>query len=568
MVFYPMYKCLSLFFFVMSYVLFVLGMFFMTQTSVMMVEWSLMNMNSVAVNFTLILDWMSWFFSSVVCFISSMVLLYSISYMEEDSNLNRFVILLVLFILSMLMLIFSPNLISILLGWDGLGLISYCLIIYYQNKSSYKAGFVTVLMNRIGDTAVIISICLMLNFGSWHFLCYEAYFEMHFIILFIILACFTKSAQIPFSSWLPVAMAAPTPVSALVHSSTLVTAGVYLMIRFSNVLMNFNCKMFIYFSLITMFLAGVFALFEYDMKKIIALSTLSQLGLMMSCIFLGYPSLCFFHLLTHALFKSLMFLCSGIIIHSQMGNQDIRFMGSLIISNPFMSTCFCISSFSLSAMPFMSGYYSKDLILEFVSMSNYNILVLIFFYISTILTVIYTFRMIYYFLINNVCSIKMFYSNQELDFMSLSIFMISCVSIMGGSFLSWLLLINPTLIILPTFIKYMPLIMVVLGSWIGLEYSYLFYSKSLSSLSMSYKSSLGHMLFMLDVSQVITFFSLKSATMFCFIMDQGWLEEWSSSNILKFLFLSISYLYSMNFNSIKLFMFWVLFFISFLILWS
>lgn len=188
------------------------------------------------------------------------------------------------------------------------------------------------------------------------------------------IAAITKRAQIPFSSWLPAAMAAPTPVSALVHSSTLVTAGVYLLIRFrpifSNYMLNRNLLLL---SVLTMFISGLGAIFEYDLKKIIALSTLSQLGLIIRTLCLGIPEFAFFHLLTHALFKSLLFICAGYVIHGMKDCQDIRFIGAITIQRPVLVSYFNVANLALCGMPFLAGFYSKDLILERILMQTRNV---------------------------------------------------------------------------------------------------------------------------------------------------------------------------------------------------
>lgn len=217
------------------------------------------------------------------------------------------------------------------------------------------------------------------------------------IILMILIAGLTKRAQIPFSVWLPLAIAAPTPVSALVHSSTLVTAGVYLLFRFNRFLIRFEVKnLLLYISVFTIFMAGLIANFEIDLKKIIALSTLSQLGLIIIVLSLGLKFLAFYHLLTHAVFKSLLFICAGIIIHFIDNNQDIRFYGILNEYVPFTIIRFYVSRLALIGFPFLSGFYSKDLIIEIIYIINFNIFIISFIILSVILTVSYSLRLIYY----------------------------------------------------------------------------------------------------------------------------------------------------------------------------
>jgi len=217
------------------------------------------------------------------------------------------------------------------------------------------------------------------------------------IVVFIVFAAITKRAQIPFSSWLPAAMAAPTPVSALVHSSTLVTAGVYLLIRFNILLVeSIFGRVLLLIAGFTIFMSGLAANFEFDLKKIIALSTLSQLGLIIMILSIGFYKLAFFHLLTHALFKALLFICAGSVIHSIKNSQDIRDMGGLVNCMPFRIICLHCANLALCGMPFLAGFYSKDLILELVLVSSVNYLIFFLYFFSTGLTVCYSLRLSYY----------------------------------------------------------------------------------------------------------------------------------------------------------------------------
>jgi len=224
--------------------------------------------------------------------------------------------------------------------------------------------------------------------------------ERFIVLILVIIAALTKRAQIPFSAWLPAAIAAPTPVSALVHSSTLVTAGVYLLIRFNYAL---GIREFLFFiGTLTIFISGLGANFETDLKKIIALSTLRQLGLIIITLGLGLYEYAFFHLLTHAIFKSLLFLCAGVFIHSMGDLQDIRIIGGLIISCPATSFYFISSSIALCGFPFLSGFYSKDIILELFFLSKINMFMILIIFIATIFTLSYSVRLIYYIFFNNL----------------------------------------------------------------------------------------------------------------------------------------------------------------------
>lgn len=213
----------------------------------------------------------------------------------------------------------------------------------------------------------------------------------------VFLAAITKSAQIPFSYWLPQAIAAPTPVSSLVHSSTLVTAGVYLIIRFNFYICRSGINyILMILSILTRLIAGVIANFEYDLKKIIALSTLRQLGLIMVTLGIGLVDIAFYHLVIHALFKSLLFLCSGIIIHQILNNQDIRFYGGLNEFIPLVMIRFLIARLALCGAPFLAGFYSKDLLVESFNLNKINLLMSVIIILSLVITVRYTFRLFYY----------------------------------------------------------------------------------------------------------------------------------------------------------------------------
>nr|YP_010736839.1 NADH dehydrogenase subunit 5 [Macropsis hainanensis]WEP24713.1 NADH dehydrogenase subunit 5 [Macropsis hainanensis] len=454
--------------FIGSMIFLYMGFLFMFMNYSFFFEWEFFNLNSLSLCYLIFFDWMSLMFCFVVFFISSMVLIYSSIYMGVNSySSKRFLYLVLLFIISMIMMILSPNLISILLGWDGLGIVSYCLVIYYQSNSSFLSGMITCLTNRLGDIGLLIMICWLFSYGGWHFIFYTNFYSsMIFYVIFI--SSFTKSAQIPFCCWLPAAMAAPTPVSSLVHSSTLVTAGVYLLIRFYNSLYYLNCY-FLLMSLLTMLISSFCANYEFDLKKIIALSTLSQLGLMMSSLFLGMQELSFFHLLSHAMFKSLLFLCAGIYIFYMNDNQDIRYMGSVCLFMPYTSTCFNISNFSLCGMPFLSGFYSKDLIIESSLLMNLNLLTFLLYYFSLGLTCMYSFRLFYYTMIYNCKFMKFYMIYDSFNLMKFSIFMLTIMSVFFGCLYSWVSGISLFFIFLPLNLKLMSLFFIILGVMMGYD---------------------------------------------------------------------------------------------------
>nr|YP_009144488.1 NADH dehydrogenase subunit 5 [Amynthas gracilis]AKJ52274.1 NADH dehydrogenase subunit 5 [Amynthas gracilis] len=429
-----------------------------------LIEWTLFNISSTPIMMTLIIDPAGTMFSSTVLLISANVLQFSTTYMKDDKFIDRFTVLVLLFVLSMNMLIFFPHLIILLLGWDGLGLVSFILVIYYQNPKSLAAGMITALTNRIGDVMLLLSIAWTLNQGHWNIM------HMWETDLFtwqtgaILLAAMTKSAQMPFSSWLPAAMAAPTPVSALVHSSTLVTAGVFLLIRFYPFLSSttwFN-QLLLLIAVTTTTMAGLGAMTECDMKKIIALSTLSQLGMMMAAMGLGMVTLAYFHMVTHALFKALLFICAGTLINSHMHSQDLRWMGNITAQMPTTTSCFMLANMSLCGAPFMSGFYSKDMIVESSIFYPQNTTMLIIILFTVSLTSFYTMR----FSLTTIwgpSNCGPFIQLEEGLALITPMLILSSMSIISGSALIWIMPMNQEPMTMSLSMKMMPMIMVILG---------------------------------------------------------------------------------------------------------
>nr|YP_010999262.1 NADH dehydrogenase subunit 5 [Cricotopus flavozonatus]WPM93108.1 NADH dehydrogenase subunit 5 [Cricotopus flavozonatus] len=564
-----------LIFMLISTTFFMFSIYFLLNDLVYFIEWDLLAINSSSIVMTFLFDWMSFMFMSFVLFISALVIYYSKEYMSEDIHINRFILLVVMFVLSMMLLIISPNLISILLGWDGLGLVSYCLVIYFQNVKSYNAGMLTALSNRIGDVALLVAIAWMLNYGSWNYIFYieimKNDFSMMIIGVLVMLAAMTKSAQIPFSSWLPAAMAAPTPVSALVHSSTLVTAGVYLLIRFNILLVDtFMGKFLLLIGGLTMFMAGVAANFEFDLKKIIALSTLSQLGLMMSILAMGFPKLAFFHLLTHALFKALLFMCAGAIIHNMKNSQDIRDMGGLIYFMPLTTSCLNVANLALCGMPFLAGFYSKDLILEVVLLSNLNLFSFFLYFFSTGLTVCYSFRLSYYSLTGDMNQSSLNCLNDEAWGMSKSMLTLLTMAVIGGALLNWLMFSYNTMICLSPNLKNLTLMVCLVGGFSGYLISNVnlyFFNKSLNYYLFSFMNMSMWFMPVLSTIGIMKYpLSLGFKTMKSF--DQGWSEFMGGQNfyylIKQFSFMN-QFLQNNNLKIyLMMFVFWVFILVSFM----
>ena len=309
------------------------------------------------------------------------------------------------FVFSIFILIILPSFPLVILGWDLLGITSFLLVIFYPSKISNRAGIITLLINRLGDIFLILGIRIFFNLSSVNLL----------IGGFIFFCLITKSAHFPLSSWLPAAIIAPTPISALVHSSTLVTAGIYFIIRYNEILViNYLIISFILIArLLTCILGRLLANFEIDGKKVVAFSTLSQLGFIIIRAIACNYLLCFFHLLTHAIFKSLLFIFFGLIIHtfthSQIASRIFLFWNRI-----YNKKIKDLTIFSIIGFPFLCGFYSKDLILENIRNTNLKLIFNLFFWLRISLTCRYSFRLIYF----NANLIKKisFFTGVEIDF--------------------------------------------------------------------------------------------------------------------------------------------------------
>lgn len=484
----------------------------------------------------ILIDWISLLFVRIVLLISSLIIIYRTVYINIEKFLNRFWYLVLLFIFSIILMVIRPRILSILFGWDGLGIVSYCLVIYYHNYISYNSGIITVLRNRVGDIGLLVSIRLLRIRGRWNLWIYNDCTIL--ITLMLFLAAITKRAQIPFSSWLPMAIAAPTPVSALVHSSTLVTAGVYLIIRYNELLMRSGLNYYLmYLSVLTIFMSGIIANFEYDLKKIIALSTLSQLGLIIIILSLGFNMLAFFHLLVHAVFKSILFMCAGVIIHSMNNRQDIRLIGNLNNVIPFTIIRFMISTFALCGFPFISGFYSKDLIIEIIYISRNNFLLLAIIVISLRFTVIYRVRLVYYLYFMGIKFYR-FINLNENRIMNLSMCILVLLRVLVGSILSWIFFFDFYIVILCVDLKILTLFICIVGVVICI-------------LRINFIKTLINFYYLVYYNGFMWFLNIFYNNVYCvfnltglnlYLSDKVWVEFFSKYKLLDLIFYKINIL--------------------------
>lgn len=321
------------------------------------------------------------------------ILLFSFYYFSSGRDYYRFLLLLLRFILSIAFLIFHKGSILLFLGWDGLGVTSYLLVLFYMNSKRIGGATTTVLTNRLGDVFLFLFLTSIGVSGDNTTL-------YSLLSIFLILCSFTKRAQAPFSSWLPMAMRAPTPVSSLVHSSTLVTAGLFLLMKYSFFWSSSIFLIIIFgFGLLTIFIASSIALAEKDIKKIIALRTLSQLGFIMTSLGLSSLRIAFFHLITHAYFKRCMFVQVGGIILLNNTSQDGRLYSHR--GNITIMASLSIRCLSLCGFPILSGFISKDLVLTSVMSPSVSMLIFIIYVLGVFLTFLYSLRILLYSLVNS-----------------------------------------------------------------------------------------------------------------------------------------------------------------------
>jgi NADH-ubiquinone oxidoreductase chain 5 len=394
----------------------------------------------------------------VVNVVSFFVHLYSIDYMKHDFFSHRFMSYLSLFTWFMLILVTADNFLQLFVGWEGVGLVSYLLINFWftiveANKSALKA----MIMNRIGDIGIALGVSLIFFefktldfnvifpiahlFSEDFFFIFNSYIHLLTLVAFLfLLGAIGKSAQFGLHTWLPDAMAGPTPVSALIHAATMVTAGVFVLIRISPILeqTTLGLQVIAFVGIFTAFFASSIGLFQNDIKKIIAYSTCSQLGYMVFACGLSNYSLSLFHLTNHAFFKALLFLSAGAVIHGMLDEQDMRKYGGLHKILPFSYICIFIGSLSLMGIPFLTGFYSKDLIIE-SSFCSYFFSSNFFYWLSVLsafFTSVYSTRLIYYTFWTKPNGFKNTYSSSHDSpiFMFIPLFCLSFFSIFFGFF--------------------------------------------------------------------------------------------------------------------------------------